>query len=136
MARVSLIEDIEDARQEALQLRGKIEVKIVPSREAEKLVNGLLSRCNFIVETMDDIGKLKSDLSPSTQNRLYQLKLEKQEAVDSAALLDRQLKRARRERDELQKKLVAFEKPQKPVAGRSQKPKGKKPRSHKLYFRA
>jgi hypothetical protein len=131
MGQVSLLEDIDRLRNDARLAAEKITTKAVPAHEIEKLVAGLLKRCKYIEQTMGELAKLPNDLSATTRNRVYQLKLElDEERETSKALLAKVSVLEKRIQDMMARR-------QKASASPKQQPKSKKKKkARKPYWRA
>ena len=91
MGFVSLREDIEEALTAAMIVTEKITSRSMPLDHAEKIVSALLKRCNYVKETMNEIKHLHSDLSIDTQNRIYSLRSEREDALAKICELETML---------------------------------------------
>ena len=129
MSRASFLEDIEEARQAARLMAEKITTAALPLAEAEKVVGGLLKRCKYIEQTMTELAKLPTDLSAATRNRVYQLKIERDEALEtSKATAAKMVVLEKRIQDMMARRLKASttSKQQTKKKKKSRKPHGRK----------
>ena len=114
MGFVSLQEDIEEALRLASLVADRLALGQMTPASADKIVDSVLKRCDYIKTTISEIKKLHSDLSRDTRNRIYTLRSERDDALKKVAELERALKNVSIARDmkkELAKSKIVIARP-------------------------